>query len=223
MRRQNLIGIGLLRIARNDGVSEVANTDTGLQIDDAFIATWHPKYDETENDEEEYNTLVEQTAKDICLTNTLSEEIFWAIYKWKGAMRSKRYIHMDQYYSMYAPAFRDSALAAPELKLRTLLVDYANCGKLPGLRAPTASTILHFIHPDMMPIIDRRTAEVLLRARLVSTKGTEFLHYEGFRSAVDSIRLRCPNWTLRQIDRALFAFHKSGSQGTPSGSTPSSC
>lgn len=98
------------------GASPVANTDTRLQIDDAFIATWHPKYEETEKDEEEYKRLVDQAGKDVRLTNTLSRESFWAIYKWKGAMRVKRYVDDAQYESMYSPAFRNAALAAPEIK-----------------------------------------------------------------------------------------------------------
>jgi hypothetical protein len=80
--------------------------------------------------------------------------------------------------------------------------------KLPGLEAPTASTIIHFIDPDTMRIIDRRTVETLHTAGRISTKQCDLKHYEEFRNAIDRIKRDCPNWTLRQIDTALFAYHK---------------
>ena len=59
-----------------------------------------------------------------------------------------------------------------------------------------------------MPIIDVRTVEVLFAAGYITTENRDLEHYEEFRRAIDGIRRRCPGWTLRQIDRALFAYHK---------------
>lgn len=79
---------------------------------------------------------------------------------------------------------------------------------LPGIGAPSGSTLLHFIAPDVIPIIDVRTVEVLHEARLLSSKQRDLAHYEEFRLAVKRIKERCPGWSLREIDRALFAYHK---------------
>jgi hypothetical protein len=59
-----------------------------------------------------------------------------------------------------------------------------------------------------MPIIDVRTVETLFEAGLISSKQRDLGHYEEYRLAIEGIRQRCPGWTVRQIDRALFAYHK---------------
>ena len=136
---------------------------------------------------------------------TISKETFLAIWKWKGANRAIRHVRLDEYDSRYAEAFRRAASELPERRLAALLADAV---KLPGIRAPSGSTILHFIDPDTMPIIDVRTVEVLFAAGLVSTKQRDLKHYEEFRLAIEGIRQRCPHRNLREIDRALFAYHK---------------
>jgi hypothetical protein len=176
-----------------------------LRIDDAFIRSWHPKYDQIQTDEAEYNNLVKIVQREIRVTGTISRDTFLAIWKWKGAMRVIRRIRLDQYQSRYAEAFCRAAAAPQERKLGELL---RSTVKLPGVGAPTGSTIIHFIHPETMPIIDVRTVEALHAPGRVSTKQRDLGHYEEFRRAIDQIRCDCPNWTLREIDRALFAYHK---------------
>lgn len=174
-------------------------------MDDAFISEWHPKYDLTENDEREYGRLLAETARDLGALGTLSKDTFLAIWKWKGALRVIQHVRLDQYDSLYATAFRRAASEPPERKLATLL---APAVRLPGVEAPTGSTILHFMHPQMMPIIDVRTVKVLHAAGLLSTDRRTLSHYEEFRRAIEGIRQRCAGWSLREIDRALFAYHK---------------
>ena len=176
-----------------------------LVIDDAFIAEWHPKYDWIQNDEIEYQRLLPVVARDIALTGTISKDTFLAIWNWKGAMRVIGHILLSAYDTLYASAFRRAASEPPERKLAALI---APSVKLPGVEAATGSTVIHFMHPQLMPIIDVRTIGVLFVARLISTKSKDLAHYEEFRRAIDGIRRRCPSWTLRQIDRALFAYHK---------------
>lgn len=48
-------------------------------IDDAFISDWHPKYDRTENDEDEYQKLVTAVSRDIASAGTVSRSIFLRI------------------------------------------------------------------------------------------------------------------------------------------------
>ncbi len=174
-----------------------------LQIDDAFIREWHPRY--AEEDEDDYGTLVATVAKEMNSMGAISKGTFLAIWNWKGAKRVIRHVSIDEYDTRYAGAFRRAASEPPERKLAALLAPGL---KLPGVGAPTGSTIIHFIHPQNMPIIDVRTVEVLFEAGLVSTKRRDLGHYEEFRKAIEGIRQRCPRWSLRQIDRALFAYHK---------------
>jgi hypothetical protein len=190
--------------------------DVVLVIDDRFIAEWHPKYDRISNDEQEYERLVARAAQDMAANGTLSKETFLAIWKWKGAMRVIRLVQMDEYETRYAAAFRRAASEPPKSKLAALL---AREIKLPGVDAATGSTIIHFIHqkpnyigydPESMPIIDVRTAEGLFKAKLVSTDRRTLAHYDEFRQAIEKIGKRCPSFNLRQIDRALFAYHKLG-------------
>jgi len=56
-------------------------------VDDAFIETWHPRYDLTESDQAEYDSLIAQVAMEVRSSGTISKETFLAIWRWKGAMR----------------------------------------------------------------------------------------------------------------------------------------
>jgi hypothetical protein len=176
-----------------------------IVIDDAFIREWHPRYDATEDDEGEYQRLVTAVAQDLNSLGTISEETFLAVWNWKGAMRVIRHVKLDEYETLYAEAFRRAALEPPGRKLAALLAPEL---KLPGVEAPTGSTILHFLHPQIMPIIDVRTVEVLFEAGILSTDRRDLAHYEEFRQAIEGIKDRCPRWSLREIDRALFAYNK---------------
>jgi hypothetical protein len=93
---------------------------------------------------------------------------------------------------------------------RKLSVLIGSGTKLPGVGAPTASTVIHFFHPEEMPIIDIRTVEVLYSANLILTRQRDLEHYEEFRKAILAIKSACPRHSIREIDKALFAFHKAG-------------
>jgi hypothetical protein len=173
-----------------------------IVINDEFVREWHPRYDDIADDEPEYERLVVCVARDMNSSRkTISKDIFLAIWKWKGAMRVIGRIDLEEYDKLYAEAFRRAASEPPERKLAELV-------NLPGVGAPTGSTIIHFIHPKSMPIMDVRTVEVLFSAGLVSTKARDLEHYQEFRLAIEHIRNACPRRSLREIDRALFAYHK---------------
>jgi len=179
-----------------------------LQIDDAFIKKWDPRYDEIEDDEDEYQALVKTVAREMNSIGTISKNTFLEIWKWKGAMRvigqtsiyvegqvtKARTLAEDEYDTRYAMALRRAASEPPERKLAALLAPGV---KLPGVGAPTGSTVIHFIHPQSMPIIDVRTVEVLFEANLIATEQRDLDHYEEFRKAINGLRRRCPGWTLR--------------------------
>src|ERR1044072_3244397 len=117
-----------------------------LEINREFIDQWDPRYDETESDEANYQQLMETV---VGSQGEISQETFLAIWKWKGALRVKRFLRLDQYATRYLPAIRRSFVSPTEQKLVVLLETE---GKLPGMQAPTASTLLHFMHPDTIPI-----------------------------------------------------------------------
>jgi hypothetical protein len=169
-------------------------------IDDAFIKAWHPRYDLTEHDECDYQKILVELAGELLSGVIMSRGTCQRIYRWKAARAFAR-VDWDRFDERYAPSLRNAFSAPRERKLDCLV-------GLPGLRAPTASTLLHFMHPDVMPIFDRRTATVLFAAGLTAVNSTEAQHYWGFCNVIDGVQRRCPGWTLRQIDRALFAYHK---------------
>jgi hypothetical protein len=175
-----------------------------IVIDDAFIREWEPRYDRIASDEPEYRRLVTVVARDIASTGTISKGTFLAIWSWKGAMRVIRFVKIEEYDIRYAEAFRRAVSAPPQRRLYLLLEPNV---KLPGVEAATGSTLLHFMDPQTMPIIDVRTVGVLFAAGLISTNQKDLEHYEEFRRAIHGIASRCPGWSLREIDRALFAYH----------------
>jgi hypothetical protein len=181
----------------------ILGNEQKVVIDDAFIREWDPKY--SEQDEGDYEKLVTVVAQEMSSTGTVSKKTFLGIWNWKGAMRVIRHVRIEDYDTLYAPAFRRVASEPPQRKLAALLGPGV---KLPGVEAATGSTIIHFIHPQSMPIIDVRTIGVLFKAGLISTQQKDLAHYEEFRQAIEEVRRDCPSWSLRQIDRALFAYHK---------------
>jgi endonuclease III-like uncharacterized protein len=177
------------------------------EINKTFIEDWQVFYDEDEiaNDEAEYKNICRLVAFDLNETESLRESTFREIWRWKGANRVIRFIQFDKYESLYAEAFRRAITAPPELKLAELISEEK---KLPGVGAPTGSTILHFMFPNTMPIIDIRTVEVLHKAGLITKKTRGRENYDEFRRAIELVRQNSDGFTLRQIDRALFAYHK---------------
>lgn len=173
------------------------------QLDDAFVAKWSPQYPET--DEGEYIRLIGVTDGEVRLRGTMSRVTFESIYKWKTRNRSRRFLDLHNYDTLYAPAFRKSLEAQPHDKLPELVQGNSS---LPGVRVPVASTLLHFIHPNVMPIMDVRTVAVLVAAGYVTSLQIDVPKYELFRGAIERIRIDCPRRSLREIDRALFAYHK---------------
>lgn len=73
-----------------------------------------------------------------------------------------------------------------------------------------ASTILHFMAPNIYPIIDIRTVGVLFIAgQLSSQTQTGIRAYKKYLAAIDKIQQSCTtSWSLRAIDNALFTYHK---------------
>jgi len=173
--------------------------ESNLKIDCDFISTWHPKYDQIANDETEYRNLVALVKKEIGQKSTVSKETFIRILNWKSP-RVKGIVRLNEFY-IYEKVI-GAAYGAEENKKLIILL------RLYGIGTPVGSTILHFMYPNSFPIIDIRTAETLHYAGRIKSSLTYFSHYASFRSEMLKIAKENPSFTLREIDRALFTYHK---------------
>ncbi len=174
-------------------------------IDSAFVTRWGPRYGEKEGVDDEYaqiKTIVSQEMR--TSSKAISRETFERIVHWKaprllGKGWVGRQLQRGSYKEHYAPAIKACLKAPSEDKIFAL--------EAPGIGAPVASTILHFMYPTKLPIMDVRTVEVLNHYHYFDWKTRSRQNYQSFTKTM--IRLRKETgYSLRTIDRALFAFHK---------------
>lgn len=169
------------------------------KINSSFISKWHPRYDEIANDEEEYRNLVNIASREIGQIGTLSKETFIRILNWKSP-RVKGIVRLTQFIN-YEEGISRAHQAEENQKLPILI-------ELRGIAGPVGSTILHFMYPDSFPIIDVRTTQVLYDFGYISKCSSDQKYYLTFKVAIHKIAHDCPGFSLREIDRALFAYHK---------------
>lgn len=171
-----------------------------IVIDDNFIEEWHRRYNKPEigGDYVEYENLIEKVSREVS-QGAISKSTFIRILDWK-APRVKGIVKLDNF-DDYAKGIKQ-ALQAPEDRKLPILDD------LYGIGVPVASTILHFIYPSIFPIMDVRVAEVLYYSGYLNAKSRTQNNYVNFRRVILNIaqQSKC---TLREIDKALFAHHKS--------------
>ena len=170
-----------------------------LEIDCQFIKKWHPLYDCTETDQKKYDSILSIVVAELGNTGTLTRETFIRIIDWKASRVKGK---LDAEYGPYSDAFRLAHSTKEVMKKLKYLI------ALPGIGVPVASTILHFMEPADIPINDFRTVEILHFAGLIQFLSRDEKRFGPFRDAILSIKRRCPEFSLRQIDRALFAYHK---------------
>jgi hypothetical protein len=173
--------------------------ESNLKIDCDFISTFHPKYDQITNDETEYRNLVALVKKEIGQKSTISKETFIRILNWKSP-RVKGIVRLNEF-NIYEKGIGAAYNAEENQKLIILL-------RLYGIGTPVGSTILHFMYPNSFPIIDIRTAETLHYAGRIESSLTGFSRYASFQLEMLRIARENPIFTLREIDRALSAYHK---------------
>ncbi|MCK9205514.1 MAG: hypothetical protein M0P66_00235 [Salinivirgaceae bacterium] len=173
-----------------------------MKIDFQFIKEWEPKYDDIVSDQEEYLALVINVSQDLNNIQSINIETFKRLINWKSP-RAKGLIKWDKY-NTYQKVFHLVYNDQQVDKMNELVV-------LPGIGAPIASTILHFIFPDDFPIYDFRTVEVLHCFGYFKYKTASLSHYQEFQKTLKYLRTNLVHYNLRQIDRALFAFHKKNS------------
>ena len=197
MPAPQLMMLGLIvEVSAKEGTTMCAMPN---RIDDQFIQAWHPRYDETEDDESEYRRLLNKVSLEMRTDRSLTKQTFTEILNWKSA-RVKGRIDWSNF-ETYTHAINNCHETSGMERMK-LLVD------LPGIGAPVASTFLQFLYPSSFPIIDRRTVAVLRHFGYIQRKSTGIEQYPAFMVAVLAVRDSCPKWSLREIDRAVFAYHK---------------
>jgi len=170
-----------------------------MKIDSTFIEHWEPKYDKIASDEPEYLCLIERVNQEAKVYKSITSETLERIISWKSR-RAKGTIKWTNY-DIYHNAFRKIFYPHNPAKMALLVL-------LPGIGAPVASTIMHFIFPDIYPIYDFRTVGVLNSSGYLKSKTVSQSHYPEFQKVIQEIRTELVHYNLRQIDRALFAYHK---------------
>lgn len=170
-----------------------------MQIDTEFIITWQTRYDEIARDEKEYQSILRAVRQEIENNQSIQKETFEKIIRWKSA-RVMGHIAWNAF-SKYETGIR----AVLPLKCQNKM---AILDRLPGIGPAVAATILHFIFPDKFPIYDFRTVEVLHEAKYLDSSIVSAKRYPKFQKAITKIKEDLSIYNLRQIDRALFAYHK---------------
>lgn len=170
------------------------------RIDNVFVEDWEPRYDEYLADEPEYHRIVVAVKRDMDIMGTLSAETFRRILDWKSP-RTKGKVDWENYDNYMTTIQKCCRLGVDgDDRLEAI-------SNLQGVGCCVGSTILHFIFPDTYPIFDVRTVEALrhLGANIVLTRSVNT--YPLFRDQIIYAQVTLERWTLRQLDRALFAFH----------------
>jgi hypothetical protein len=130
---------------------------------------------------------------------TMTEQTFRRVLDWKSP-RIKGIVRLTEFH-VYEGGIRAAYKEEEDKKLEVLV-------KLYGVGAPVASTILHFMYPSSYPIIDVRTVETLYCAGHINYRSTNASRYASFRAEMLSILSENSSITLRELDRALFVYHK---------------
>ena len=152
-----------------------------------------------------YQSLVKTAQEEVSELGTISRPTFERIYDWKAA-RARRHVQWKKFH-MYDAALRKALRESNDRKAETLV-------GLPSLRMPVASTLLHFIYPKRFPIVDYRTVEALQHLDCLDGSRSRYFFrdtiagYRVFQRVMLNIVRERQKWSLRQIDRALFAYHK---------------
>ncbi len=168
-------------------------------IDCLFIEKWSRIFDGGVRDETKYDLLVTKVKEEIASKGYLTKTTFIMIINWKSPRVRPIFEKGD--YRIYKKGIMRCLSENDDEKLPALM-------ELDGVGAPIGSTILHFIYPDRFPIMDVRTCEALYYHGYVRSKLRDEKRYPDFRNTILDIQKQCGHYSLRQIDKALFAYHK---------------
>lgn len=173
-----------------------------IKINQDFIQNWSSPYDNIYigGDEDDYELIKTKVNSDIVTSQSLSKNTFTDILNWKSA-RTKGKIDWNNF-EVYQATIK-SVSDVPDLEKIELLCS------LNGIGIPIASTILHFIYPDTIPIMDFRVTEALNHLGYLKYKAISLPNYRRYTESINEIASQSKS-SFRVVDRALFAYHKMG-------------
>lgn len=193
------------------------------------VKYWENRFYQCDADHEDevyYQELVALVRKESQERDTISQETFKKILKWKDRReRVIQKVKWADYKRTYIPRLKllISGTIADHNKIYILTWDADKLKeKLPvlpevlknildkasGCGVPVSSTILHFLFPDAFPIIDIRTAETLYYWSKIKSPDRNDPHkYHEFRSVLLKAK-QDTTVALHSLDRALFAYHR---------------
>lgn len=174
-----------------------------LVIDKAFVQKWSSNYDREFQDSYDQN---EEAAIRHWLSNQekpkyLNKEYFVRLGRWKTKRQTSNYKANDE--GKIIEKTRSAYQALGELTKLSILME------LKGVGVAVASTILHFLQPDVFPIFDYHARTTLKKAGLWN-RGIKDASKRAWMDYVDMMRTlsRRLNVSLRDLDKALFAYDK---------------
>ena len=176
-----------------------------LEISAEFVRQFADKYDEEfkdsqdEKDEKAIREWLSQQPE----PKHLNKDFFVLLGRWKSKRPTPFYKANDE--RLIEEATRLAyEITNERIKLHILKV-------LKGVQVPVASTILHYLYPDKFPIFDEYARATLEKAgkwsRPISDASDEaWLEYTALmRNLSNSLGV-----TLRELDKALWAYYKWG-------------
>ena len=176
------------------------------KIDSVFIEKWEKKYSEA--DEKKYIKILNLVKNELENITGISLSTFKELYTWKTRGRSYNNIIEKEYETIYNENIKISIDLPDDKKIYIL-------DGMPGVRIAVASTILHFIYPNQFPIIDVNTIKALKELGYYEpNEKIEKLRdspesYNNYRRKLLKIQKSIDgDWTLHQIDKAIFSFGK---------------
>ena len=176
------------------------------KIDSVFIEKWEKEY--SEEDEKKYNDILNRVKNDLENIAGILFSTFKKLYNWKTRGRSYNNIIKEQYETIYNENIKISIELPDDKKIYIL-------NGMPGVRIAVASTILHFIYPNQFPIIDVNTIKALKELgyyepheKIEKLRDYPESYNDYRRKVLKMQKFIGGDWTLHQIDKALFSYGK---------------
>lgn len=180
-----------------------------LVLDAKFVQQWRDKYNEIfegSYDQNEENAIRDWLSKQ-GKPKYLNKEYFVRLGRWKTKRQTSNYEANHE--SDVIEATRSAYQASDELVKLNILK------KLKGVGVAVAATILHYLQSNTFPIFDYHARTTLKRAGFWNRSEDDasnqaWLEYTNIMRGL-SARL---NVSLRDLDKALFAYDKYGDRET---------
>ncbi|MDI9314306.1 MAG: hypothetical protein QM529_06505 [Hydrotalea sp.] len=194
-----------------------------MKIDKDFIEEYsaeYPNYTTYDKGDVEYNYLINQIKKD----KNVSKDVFARICLWKSGGDASYCPVKSKHFNNFNVLYKDridkatefinaTKVETDERGIEALITKAINIlDEAPGIGVVYAATILHFIFPDEIPIIDRHAIGTLKSADKLNNNfpltGIEIKHFIEFKKVIFEIKKENPTCSLREIDRALYTYDK---------------